>query len=1044
MTTRNRIGSLTALQTLRDESLAQGTIAGGRPDKRQVLVCTGGGCIASGSLEVVAAFRRTLAAKGLDRDVQLLETGCLGPCAQGPVVVVYPDGVFYQQVKAADIAEIVDSHLLRGTVVNRLVNRHSATGELVPQMKNLEFFAKQVKIVLRNCGIVDPLRIEDYVALDGYAALAKALTAMTPDQVVDEVKASGLRGRGGGGFPTGLKWAFARKSPGAVKYVLCNADEGDPGAFMDRSVLEGDPHSIIEAMAIAGYCIGSSQGFVYVRAEYPLAIERLGIAIGQARECGLLGTNILGTGFDFDLEIRKGSGAFVCGEETALMTSIEGNRGEPRPRPPFPAVKGLWDKPSLLNNVETYANIPAILLKGSAWYAAYGTNKSKGTKVFALAGAIRNTGLVEIPIGMPLGELVFEVGGGIPGNKKYKAAQMGGPSGGCIPVEHLGVPVDYESLIELGAIIGSGGLIVMDDDACMVDVARFFLEFCQDESCGKCAPCRIGTKRMLEILERICDGKGVEGDVERLIDLGNTIKDTALCGLGQTAPNPVLSTIRYFRHEYDAHIREKKCPAGACSALVRAPCQNACPAGVDVPGFVSLVGEGRYADAMRTHRNRNPLASICARVCFHPCESKCRRVTLDSPVSIRGVKRFMVDQPVDMELPEIRRTPGNERRKVAIVGGGPAGLSAAYFLARLGYTPTIFEAEQKAGGMLIQTIPAYRLPRERLAAEIALIESMGVTIKTGQRLGRDFTLTGLREQGFEAVFLGIGAMKGSTLGIPNDDADGVTEALSFLKAANLGLNAKVGKNVAVVGGGNAAIDAARTALRMGAENVTIVYRRRRNEMPAWEVEVDEALHEGVTLETLVAPIEVQLDNGRVTGLVCQRMELGGYDKSGRRRPVPIKGAMFTIPVDQVVAAIGQSVDADGLFTDLPVKCNKDGTLQADPRTGRTSVEWLYAGGDAAVGPSSVVDAIAAGERAAVAIDHALTGADHAFWREDQQVDTAFDPDADPVASQRADERLLAVIQRKGSFAEVELAFCETVARDEARRCLRCDYRESCN
>ncbi|HON26383.1 MAG TPA: NADH-ubiquinone oxidoreductase-F iron-sulfur binding region domain-containing protein, partial [Myxococcota bacterium] len=546
-----RIKNKAQLEFLQKELAQQGTTAGAAKDKKQVLICTGGGCIASGAMDVVAAMKEELAQKGLENQVQLLQTGCLGPCAQGPVVVVYPEGVFYQNVKPEDVPEVVASHLIKGEHVTRLINVNTATGELTPLMKDLDYFKKQVKIVLANCGVVDPLKIEDYIALEGYQALAKVLTSMTPDDVINEIKKSGLRGRGGGGFPVGLKWAFAAKSPGDVKYVLCNADEGDPGAFMDRSVLEGDPHSVIEAMTIAAFSIGAHQGYIYVRAEYPLAIERLSIALEQARERGLLGADILGSGFDFDLEIRKGSGAFVCGEETALMTSIEGNRGEPRPRPPFPAVKGLWNVPSLLNNVETYANIPLILRKGADWYAAYGTPQSKGTKVFALAGAVKNTGLVEIPIGMPLGELVFEVGGGIPGNKPFKAAQLGGPSGGCIPTEHLGAAVDYETLIELGAIIGSGGLIVMDDDACMVDVARFFLEFCQEESCGKCAPCRIGTKRMLEILERICDGCGEEGDVERLIELGNTIKDTALCGLGQTAPNPVLSTIRYFRHEYD-------------------------------------------------------------------------------------------------------------------------------------------------------------------------------------------------------------------------------------------------------------------------------------------------------------------------------------------------------------------------------------------------------------------------------------------------------------------------------------------------------------
>ncbi|MGI6682362.1 MAG: NADH-ubiquinone oxidoreductase-F iron-sulfur binding region domain-containing protein [Myxococcota bacterium] len=1039
-----RIKNKAQLEFLQKELAQQGTTAGAAKDKKQVLICTGGGCIASGAMDVVAAMKEELAQKGLENQVQLLQTGCLGPCAQGPVVVVYPEGVFYQNVKPEDVPEVVASHLIKGEHVTRLINVNTATGELTPLMKDLDYFKKQVKIVLANCGVVDPLKIEDYIALEGYQALAKVLTSMTPDDVINEIKKSGLRGRGGGGFPVGLKWAFAAKSPGDVKYVLCNADEGDPGAFMDRSVLEGDPHSVIEAMTIAAFSIGAHQGYIYVRAEYPLAIERLSIALEQARERGLLGADILGSGFDFDLEIRKGSGAFVCGEETALMTSIEGNRGEPRPRPPFPAVKGLWNVPSLLNNVETYANIPLILRKGADWYAAYGTPQSKGTKVFALAGAVKNTGLVEIPIGMPLGELVFEVGGGIPGNKPFKAAQLGGPSGGCIPTEHLGAAVDYETLIELGAIIGSGGLIVMDDDACMVDVARFFLEFCQEESCGKCAPCRIGTKRMLEILERICDGCGEEGDVERLIELGNTIKDTALCGLGQTAPNPVLSTIRYFRHEYDAHIRDKHCPAGVCAALVRAPCQNACPAGVDVPGFVSLIGEGRYAEAMRWHRERNPFASICARVCFHPCESKCRRADLDDPVAIRGVKRFMVDQDVMTEMPSVQINPANANRKVAIIGAGPAGLTCGFFLSRLGYKPDIFEAESLAGGMLTQTIPAYRLPREKLDEEIDLIKKMGSTIHLNKKLGRDFTLDDLRKQGYQAVFMGIGATQGGTLGIPGEDAEGITEALSFLKAHNLGQNPKVGKHVAVIGGGNAAIDAARTAFRLGAEDVTIVYRRRRNEMPAWDEEIEEALREGVRLETLVAPVEVVVKDGKVAGLVCQRMELGGYDRSGRRRPVPIKGEIFTIEVDQIVAAIGQWVETKGLFKDLGVEVNKDGTIKVDHATGKTSIDWLFAGGDATMGASSVVDAIACGEKAAVGIDTMLTGEDHAFWRVDIPVDTHFDPDAEPSKERRATGCMKPVSERGRNFDEVELSFAEKVAIAEARRCLRCDYREACN
>ena len=597
--------------------------------RSHILVCTGAGCVASGALEIKSALEESLRQHGLAEEVRVIGTGCLGPCAVGPVAVVHPDGVFYQGIKPEDAGVIVSEHLLKGRVVERLVHKDAVKGRSVPALQDIGFFRKQVKIILRNCGVIDPLKIEEYVANDGYQALSKALTAMKPEEVIDLVKRSGLRGRGGAGFPTGLKWELTRKSAGATKFVLCNGDEGDPGAFMDRSILEGDPHSVIEGMAIAGYAIGSSQGYAYIRAEYPLAVERFGKALVQAREYGLLGKNILGTGFDFDVEIRMGSGAFVCGEETALMTSIEGKRGEPRPRPPFPAVKGLWGKPSLLNNVETYSNVPLILTKGAEWYAAIGSAKSKGTKVFALAGKVNNTGLVEVPIGTPLGEIIYDIGGGIPGGKKFKAAQMGGPSGGCIPKEHLNVPVDYETLTELGAIMGSGGLIVMDEDSCMVDVARFFLDFVQDESCGKCVPCRVGTKRMLEIVNRICEGQGQEGDIERLIDLGGKIKDTALCGLGQTAPNPVLSTIRHFRDEYVAHIRDKRCPAGVCPALVRAPCQNACPAAVDVPGFVSLIGEKRYSEALGLHRERNPFASVCARVCFHTCEDKCRRATLD-------------------------------------------------------------------------------------------------------------------------------------------------------------------------------------------------------------------------------------------------------------------------------------------------------------------------------------------------------------------------------------------------------------------------------
>jgi NADH:ubiquinone oxidoreductase subunit F (NADH-binding)/(2Fe-2S) ferredoxin/Pyruvate/2-oxoacid:ferredoxin oxidoreductase delta subunit len=536
--------------------------------RSHVLICAGTGCTSSGSAQIVEKMNEELKKNGLEKEVKIVRTGCFGLCEVGPIMVIYPEGAFYSRVQVDDVPEIVSEHLLKGRIVERLVYKDEKSMEFHTSLNQVDFYKKQVRIALRNCGVIDPENIEEYIAYDGYKALGVCLTEKTPEEVIDIISKSGLRGRGGGGFPTGTKWKFGAAAKGDKKYVVCNADEGDPGAFMDRSVLEGDPHSVIEAMAIAAYAIGSDMGYVYVRAEYPIAVKRLQIAIKQAREYGLLGTNIFGTNFNFDMEVRLGAGAFVCGEETALLESIEGKRGEPRPKPPFPANKGLFGKPTIINNVETFANIPQIILKGAEWFASMGTEKSKGTKVFALGGKINNTGLVEIPMGTTLREIIYDIGGGIPGGKKFKAAQTGGPSGGCIPAELLDVHIDYDSLTAIGSMMGSGGLIVMDEDNCMVDVAKFFLDFTVDESCGKCPPCRIGTKRMLEILQRITAGKGEEGDIEKLIELGENIKAGALCGLGKTAPNPVLSTIKYFRHEYEAHIREKRCPAGYCQSLL--------------------------------------------------------------------------------------------------------------------------------------------------------------------------------------------------------------------------------------------------------------------------------------------------------------------------------------------------------------------------------------------------------------------------------------------------------------------------------------------
>lgn len=558
--------------------------------RSQVLVCGGTGCTSSNSEKIIQKLNEEIKAKGLDNEVNVVKTGCFGLCSLGPIMIVYPEGCFYSMVKPEDIPEIVEEHLLKGRIVTRLLYQETVKDDTISSLNNTSFYKKQRRIALRNCGVIDPEKIDEYIAMDGYAALGKALTEMTPSEVIDVVKESGLRGRGGGGFPTGLKWSFAAANEADQKYVCCNADEGDPGAFMDRSILEGDPHALIEAMAIAGYAIGATKGYVYVRAEYPIAVKRLSIAIKQAREYGLLGKNIFSTNFCFDIELRLGAGAFVCGEETALLTSIEGNRGEPRPRPPFPAVKGLFGKPTVLNNVETYANIAQIILNGAEWFNSVGTEKSKGTKVFALGGKINNTGLVEIPMGTTLREIVEDIGGGIPNGRKFKAAQTGGPSGGCIPSEHLDIPIDYDNLISIGSMMGSGGLIVMDDTTCMVDIAKFFLDFTVDESCGKCTPCRIGTKRLLEMLDKITSGNGTLEDIDKMEELCYYIKENALCGLGQTAPNPVLSTLRFFRDEYIAHVTEHRCPAGVCKALLSyrviedkcrgcTACARVCPVG---------------------------------------------------------------------------------------------------------------------------------------------------------------------------------------------------------------------------------------------------------------------------------------------------------------------------------------------------------------------------------------------------------------------------------------------------------------------------------
>jgi NADH-quinone oxidoreductase subunit F len=796
-------------------------------------------------------------------------------------------------------------------------------------------------------------------------------------------------------------------------------------------------------MVIAAKAIGSKQGYIYCRAEYPLAIHRLNVAIDQAHKAGLLGKDILGTGFDFDLEIYQGAGAFVCGEETALMTSIEGKRGMPRPRPPFPAVAGLWQKPSILNNVETLANVGQILLRGGKWYASIGTEKSKGTKVFALTGDVNNVGLVEVPMGTKLGTIVYDIGGGIPKGKKFKAAQLGGPSGGCIPIQHLNAPVDYEKVVELGAIMGSGGLIVMNEDKCAVDMARFFMDFCQDESCGKCTPCREGTKRMLDVLTNITLAKGKEGDIELLEEMAGVIKNAALCGLGQTAPNPVLSTIRYFRKEYEEHIREHRCRAAVCSAMFKSPCQHTCPIEMDIPSYIALVRAGRFEDAYKILLQTNPFPSVCGRVCDHKCQSKCRRGNLDEPIAIKFLKRFITDS---VGRPKIELVPITRKEKIAVVGAGPAGLTTARDLALRGYKVTVFEELPQPGGMLYWGIPSYRLPRKILEKEINNIRALGVEIRLNTRVGREITFAKL-EKDFHYIYLASGAHKSQKMNVPGEDLKNVFGGVEFLRDFNanedkwLKGKSKLGKKVAVIGGGNSAIDAARIAVRLGAD-VTILYRRLRQDMPAAQEEIKAAEEEGIKIEYLIAPLKIEGTKEKVCSITCQRMVLGDFDSSGRKKPAAVAGSEFTSKVDSVIAAIGQIPDMSFIDKKTDIKINKwDCFDVGNDYKSRTPNPRYFAGGDAVTGPDTVIAAIAAGHQAADDIDSAIRKANGEPAYEKQaaeKIDVPLVIDEETIEAPQMAMPEISGSKRKMSFAEVELGFKKADAIKEASRCLRCD------
>lgn len=1025
--------------------------------KPTIFVGTGTCGLGAGAAKTMEAAKAYLAAKKIDADV--VEVGCLGICSEEPVLDVQLPGkarVSFSRVTADRVPSVLDSALAgkmgEGGLLGQFRTTSAEPWPKVPFLDTHAFFRPQLRWVLANSGIVDPGSIDEYIARGGYSSLEDALRTKTPEAVCDIVTRGGLRGRGGGGFPTGVKWKFARDAKGDHKYLICNADEGDPGAFMDRAVGESDPFRLLEGMAIAAYAIGASKAYIYIRAEYPLAIERLKAAIPKATEYGLLGKNILGSGFDLEIVLKLGAGAFVCGEETALMHSIEGKRGMPRPRPPFPAVQGLFGMPTVINNVETLACVPGLMAMGGDAFAAVGTAKSKGTKVFALSGMVSRTGLVEVPMGSTIRQIVFDVGGGIPNGKKCKGVQIGGPSGGCIPEPRMDILVDYDAIKELGAIMGSGGMVVLDENTCMVDLAKFFMEFIQNESCGKCIPCREGTKRMLEILQAITRPRRHENGSDALLrfqgvmqlkQLAETIRISSLCGLGQTAPNPVLSTMRWFRDEYEAHIFDRHCPAGTCKDLVGAPCQTGCPVGTEVWRYVAHVARGETELAYQAIREANPFPSVCARVCSHPCEDVCRcGATGGEPIAVRSLKRYVVDH-VDPTSFTVTIKPATDRsKKVAVIGAGPSGLTAAHYLSIKGHKVTVFEKENEPGGMLFNGIPAYRLPRDVVRKEIASLLNANIELKCNIALGKDITVEGLLASGFDAVYVSIGAYKSQRLGIEGEDVTGVIPGMAFLKANNLKGEKLAKGRVGIVGGGNTAMDAARVALRQpGVEKVTILYRRTRDEMPAFAEEVHAALEEGIELVELVAPVAVLSTGGRLTGMRLIRNELGDQDSSGRRKPVPVKGSEFEIPLDTLIVAISEQPDAEA-FQGL--RTTKWGTIETNVESTAAGKPGVFSGGDVARGPTGVIEAIADGKRASVMIDRYLTGRQMKMIKKVrlpsiyiEPLMTDEDDESDSVVD-RAVEEMVPVAKRRGSFVEVEMGLSLQAATDEARRCLRCD------
>jgi NADH-quinone oxidoreductase subunit F len=990
-------------------------------------------------------------------NVFLTPVGCFGACSQEPLVSVRLPGkplMMLRRVQASDAEAILEDVQQGGIspdlVYSKIEEWDHITGRVrygigfpeVPSWNEVSFFKNQKKIVLRNCGLINPDDIEEYIAIGGYQALYKVLIDGRPEGVIEQIKAAKLRGRGGAGFLTGNKWEFLAKAKSDTKYIICNADEGDPGAYMNRNEIESDPHALLEGMIIGGYVMGATEGIIYVRAEYPLAVHRVNRAIEQAREYGMLGENILGRGFKFDIEVVEGAGAFVCGEETALIASLENEAGRPRPRPPFPAQKGLWGRPTNINNVETWYNIVPIVMRGPAWFTETGGTKSAGTKVFSLVGKVKNTGLVEMPLGTPLKTFVYDIGEGAASGRQVKAVQTGGPSGGCVPAEMFDTPVDYENLAQLGSIMGSGGMVVMDEDNCMVDVARYFIDFTQSESCGKCIPCRVGLNKCLRILNHITTGGGSQHHLELLDDLSCYIRDCSLCGLGQTAPNPVLTTLRHFRNEFEDHIVSRRCSAGVCEELALSPCENSCPLHMNIPRFLQLYEEGRIEDALLSVTFDNPLPASTGRVCQHPCDSRCRRQTLDQSVNMREIHRFLADSVFESDRYEgfvqkvLARRLEPTGRKIAVVGAGPAGLTAAFYLALLGHDVTVYDSKPEAGGMLRFALPEYRLPKSILRCEIGLIERLGVKFIFNTRVGADISLNEL-DDNYDMIFLSIGTWKESWVYQSGTELAGVHTALNFLAAVAAGQQFALGRKVAIIGGGNAAIDSARTASRKGSE-VTVFYRRDYKDMPAIEEETQAAKEEGAKFVFRAAPHRILGDaKGNVKAIEIVKTRLGEYDASGRRKPVNTD-EIKRFDCDSVIFAVGETVDLDFVkASGLILK--ESGTIDVNRFTLETSRPRFYAGGDLVTGASNVSNAMAFGKQAARNMDRQIMEGER--W--DQlfpQFTYGQKPPEEPSASTRHGGHPLAASIRAHSMDEVVAGLTDQEALDEACRCLRCDIK----